>query len=356
MRAAFAIAASLLAGAAWAEPPVAAPAAPPADSIEIEPTAPDAPVIRAVLSGREVRLGEVFLLLVDVDHPPGVEVNLPAALPLGLDLEETARTDRLVPNPGGGLTRRFEVALMAFALGEVAVPPLPVTWTALGQVHQAATPALALTVVGALGEGEASLRDIAPPVAVVIEDRTLLWIGAAVLAVVLGALIGARIVHRRRRRPRLGDVDAAGVPLRSVHEEALARLAEVEASGALDADDRKPVYLMLSEIARAYAGRRFGIGALDLTTTELRARLAALPDPGGVLASFCDWLERCDLVKYARSDASEDEARQALYEARIFVERTREGAGDEAAGEAVSAPIAVTVSDERRGDVEGDRT
>jgi hypothetical protein len=292
--------------------------------IVIDPGLPDAPVVRASLSATEVGLGEVFYLFVAVDHQPGVEVNLPAALPIGPDFEETARTDRLIKNPAGGLTREFEVALMAFTLGDRLLPPVPVTWAAHGQVAQVASAPLAISVVGVIGEGDAELRDIAPPVDVLRRDLTLAWIAGGALGAVVLAVIVWRLARRRRRR--VATAVAAAEALRPPHDEALARLAAVEGSGALGAEDRKPVYLELSEIVRGYLARRYGFPARDLTTGEIRTRLAALPDPGEALARIADWLERCDLVKYAKGSATEDEARQALYEARIFVERTREDA------------------------------
>ncbi|HWM85905.1 MAG TPA: hypothetical protein VNO33_08700, partial [Kofleriaceae bacterium] len=106
----------------------------------------------------------------------------------------------------------------------------------------------------------------------------------------------------------------------------LARLDELEASDALDAADLKPVYLSMSEILRAYMGRRFGFPALDLTTFEIRRELMVRPGGQAAAELISGWLERADLVKFAGYLASADEARQALYDARIFIDRTRAGA------------------------------
>jgi hypothetical protein len=290
--------------------------------ILIAPGADDAPTVRASLSATEVGLGEVFYLFVSVDHQPGVEINLPAALPLGLEFEETARTDRLVKNPAGGLTREYEVALMAFALGPLVLPPIPVTWAAQGRAHDLATPPVPIKVTGVLTAADTTLRDIAPPVTVIRRDLRLVWIASGVLGALLVGLVTWRVVRRRRRDEAV--LAAATEATRPPHEEALARLAEVEGSGALDADDRKPAYLEMSEILRGYLGRRYGFPAPELSTGEIRARLLEGDDAAEPLVKIVDWLERCDLVKYARGKASEDEARQALYDARIFVERTRD--------------------------------
>jgi hypothetical protein len=284
--------------------------------------APDAPKVSASVAPPKVALGKTFSLFVRVTHPPGMQVNLPASLPLGGAFEETARTDTSRANPDGTITSDFEVGLMAFEVGEIQVPPMPVTYVAGGRTGEVATEAVPVEVFGVIGEGKADLRDISGPVGVERPDLTLVYVAAAVGGVLLlglGFWLGRR-AWRRRRRTVLARLPEA--IQRSAHEEALARLAEVEGSGALDADERKPAYLDMSEILRAYIGRRYGFPALDLTTDEIRRELDAR---GGGPASdlVCDWLARSDLVKFAGHDASPDEARQALYDARIYIDKTR---------------------------------
>ena len=302
------------------------------------PTAPDptvpapdtsappasAPTVSASASSQQVALGQVFYLFVRVVYDAGTQVNLPASLPLGAAFEETGRTDSIEKNQDGSFTRDYEIALQAFEVGDLVIPPIPVTYAAQGRAQEVLTQSVPIAVTGTIGEGEATLRDIRGPVAVERPDYTLIWVAAvftgALLLVV--AVLMLRSAFRRRRRRVLARLPEALV--RSAHDEALARLAEVEASGALDDADRKPAYLAMSEIIRAYIGRRWGFSALDLTTEEIRAHLVARPDGVAAADLVCGWLERSDFVKYARYDASPEEARQALYDARIFIDRTRQ--------------------------------
>lgn len=288
-------------------------------------TAPplNAPTVSASASSQEVALGQVFYLFVRVVYEPGTQVNLPASLPLGPAFEETGRTDVVEKNQDGTLTRDYEIALQAFEVGELVIPPMPVTWAAQGRAQEVATQAVPIEVTGTIGEGEAALKDIRGPVAVERPDYTLIWVAAVftgALLLVIAVLMLRGLVRRRRRRVLARLPEAL---VRSAHDEALARLAEVEGSGALDDPDRKPAYLAMSEIIRAYIGRRYGFPALDLTTEEIRRNLMARPDGAFAADLVCGWLEQSDFVKYARYDASPEEARQALYEARIFIDRTR---------------------------------
>ena len=283
----------------------------------------DAPTVNASVSSPTVVLGDEFYLFVRATYMPGMQVNLPASLPLGGAFEERRRTDSTQANPDGTITRDFEVALQAFEVGDLVIPPIPVTWAAQGRAQEVLTDPVQVQVSGLIGEGEAKLRDIAGPVEVERPDWTVVWIGIGVggaLVLLIAALLVRRAWRRRRRRALARLPEALQ---RSAHEDALARLDEVEASGALDAEDRKPAYLAMSEILRGYIGRRFGFPALDLTTDEIRRALDGRADGAVAAELIAGWLQKSDMVKYARGDASPDEARQALYDARIFIDRTR---------------------------------
>jgi hypothetical protein len=316
------------AGAAAGTPPATVPA----PVLE-----PDAPVVSAAVSGQEVVLGSTFYLFVRVVYQPGVQVNLPAALPLGTAFEESARADTTTVNADGTISRDFEVAVMAFEVGDLAVPPIPVTYAAHGRALEVRTEPVPIKVKSFIGDGEAALRDIAGPVGLERRDPTLLYVGVGVGLAVLGAVAALllRRVWRRRRREVLAAMPEA--VQRSAHDEAIARLDELEASGALDAGDLKPAYLQMSEIIRLYIGRRFGFPALDLTTFEIRRELQVRPAGPAAADMIAGWLEQADLVKFAGYQASPDEARQALYDARIFIDRTRAGLEAAAPAEPVAA-------------------
>ena len=310
----------------------AGPGTVPAPVLEAE-----APKVAASASSKEVVLGATFYLFVRVIYQPGVQVNLPASLQLGGAFEESARTDSTRVNADGTITRDFEVALMAFDVGDLAIPPIPVTYAAHGRANEVKTDPVAIRVKSFLGDGEATLRDIAGPVALERRDLTMVYVGAGALVAIAAVVLlwWVRRVLRRRRREVLARLPEA--VQRSAHDEALARLDELESSDALDAEDRKPVYLAMSEILREYIGRRFGFPALDLTTFEIRRELTARPGGPAAAELVSGWLERADLVKFAGYEASADEARQALYDARIFIDRTRAGAEAPAP---VQAPVA----------------
>jgi hypothetical protein len=94
------------------------------------------------------------------------------------------------------------------------------------------------------------------------------------------------------------------------------------ASGALEAEDRKPAYIELSEIVRVYLGRRYEFPALDSTSSEIRAYLRRRAGTEAALEILDDWLRVSDMVKYAGYQPPEEEARAAVAEARELIAAT----------------------------------
>jgi hypothetical protein len=270
----------------------------------------------------KVKVGEPFHVVVTATARADVLVNLPASFDTGdfevVERKETATAD--------GTEKTFDLTVVGWKPGALSLPGIPVDYVSRGKgdVKQARTTSLDVEVAAVLADPEqAQLSPLAPPVDVYVEDWTLVYVAGGVGgALVLGGVGWAmgRLVARRRRR--LAAAVAAAVDARPPHEVALERLAQLERSGRLDEVDRRPYYFELTEILRAYLGRRFGFDALDMTSTELveaLGRSPAGPEVGGAVEG---WLAGCDLVKYARVPVPREEGAAALAAARVLVERS----------------------------------
>lgn len=293
----------------------------------VAPPSLDAPVASAVVSARRVILARSFYLVVRVVYAAGIEVSLPTNLDFAGALEEIQRTDKTQTNPDGTETREFELEVMAFVTGQVTIPPIEITYTGRGEKSAVRTNPIAFEVSGVIGDGKGELRDIAPPVDVTRRDYSLAYtLSAALIGLVIIVLLVFLFVSYGRRRTESARLEATRVL--PPDEEALARLGALESRGDIDTSDLKPVYLEMSEILKTYIARRFGFPASELTTLEIRNELAARPNGEKAEALVRGWLESADLVKFANQRASSDDARRALYDARIFVETTRRSAVD----------------------------
>jgi len=150
-------------------------------------------------------------------------------------------------------------------------------------------------------------HDIAPPV-----DYSLLkpWVIVCVVLAVL-ALIGfvTWLVFRLRQRP---------IAVPTVRDRALAQL---EYAGA-EIEKLTPYQfsIRVSDILRGYVTEQFQLPVTRQTSVEFLNAIAAgslfSPNEKGLLEEF---LNRCDLIKFARFEATRNDSRLLLEEATRFV-------------------------------------
>jgi hypothetical protein len=261
-----------------------------------------------------VRLGEPFVYEIAVTHPGErrYDLRLPSELgafgALGM---ERHRED----GPNQAITT-FRLKLALYELGKHRLPDL--TFDVAGTGGEARFHASGPEVEGlsslATNDPEArKLLDIRGPVGFDVRSyRVLAWLaGLAALASL--AIVGARRLWalRERARPRL--------PLEQRAREALEQLAAKNLPGTGRA---REFYFALSDIVRGYVGERYGVEALECTSTELLDRLRRRDTPGLPFPDFTRFLREADLVKFARAPAEPDECNGALAFAARLVELT----------------------------------
>jgi hypothetical protein len=287
-------------------------------------TDPDAPTVAARVDRAEVHVGDPIRVSIVTVAKTGVPVNLPGTF----DLEPFSllgRDEATEQNLGDGRVRReFALRVAAYEPGPVELPAIDVTYLGpRGEVKTVRTAPIAIKIASLIAnEPEPALKDAATPVSVLEENRVPLYVGGAVLAAALGALLTVLVV--RKLRARRGE--RPGPPPRPAHEVALERLDRLGAYGFLEDADNRPFYFSVSEVIRDYLGARYGFDSLEMTTDELMAELQR--QAGRELASFMlaeiqGWLSACDLVKFAKVSPTANEARGALESAIRIVTATR---------------------------------
>lgn len=309
---------------------IAAPAAVGADA----PPATDtgAPTVAARVTPLEGHVGDPFVLTVSAIAERAVPVNLPSVVDLGpftvLDKAEAVEQDL----GDGRVKREFALTIAAYETGDLDVPPIEVTYLGKGgEVRTVRTEPVQVRLASLIAnEPEPELKENAPPVPVWKRDLFWAYVGGALLAAGLGALVTWLIVRRLRRRVVLRP----GPPPRPAHEIALERLDRLGALGFLENADNRPFYFAVSEVVRDYLGGRFGFDSLELTTAELVAELRRRADRELLLGEIEGWLSACDLVKFAKISPTAAEARGTLEIAIRIVESTRPRPEPQATGAA----------------------
>jgi hypothetical protein len=146
-------------------------------------------------------------------------------------------------------------------------------------------------------------------------ERALAW-GA------LGAVVGsiaAWLLYRWIKRPKPVPPPP---PPRPPWEVALERLDEVRHAGLLETGRFADFFDRVNDAVREYLGARFGFDGLESTTDEMLRALRRVPHFGIALPEIADFLQECDLVKFADMTPTLTECERALTQAERIVRTT----------------------------------
>ncbi|MCX6966877.1 MAG: DUF4381 family protein [Verrucomicrobia bacterium] len=154
------------------------------------------------------------------------------------------------------------------------------------------------------------LAPIAPPIPVFPYPMWMVVSVAVGAAIVLTAIIWA-VVRHIKNRPQ--------PPPPTPREWALAELAGLRSR--IEQIEPYPFSIEVSNVLRLFISREFRVRATQQTSPEFLASAAATPRfteaDKALLAAF---LEKADLIKFARVQASAQESEHLLEQARRFVE------------------------------------
>lgn len=154
-----------------------------------------------------------------------------------------------------------------------------------------------------------AIRDIAPPVYVFPYPLWMVYCGVGILIALL-ALVIWLVVRWVKRNP--------APPPPTPRQAALTALDDVRAR--IQTTDPYAFSILVSDILRTYISRQYSLHATQQTSPEFLASIAShakfTDAERQLLANF---LEKCDLLKFARIGASADENASLLDQAILFV-------------------------------------
>ncbi len=279
--------------------------------------------VQTRLSPDPSNVGDVLSYEVIVAFPQGITVNLPTQLDFS-PLHLVGTEDSPVEATGTSLRKTFTITLQHFAPGEAVIPAFALTTVdAQGAVQTVTVPSKPFTVEALLAnEADPVRKGEDAPVSIEYPNTRAETAIYAALAGIALALLGWWLVRRMLRKPA---VPPAPPPI-PAHEVALSALEELEGGELVHSEDLVPFYLQLTEIAKGYLEGRFGVPSLDRTTEEIRRELVRRADAIAPLSAdeVIAFLQRSDLVKFARFSPEGEEATQALGEVREMVLRSKD--------------------------------
>ncbi|QWR76413.1 BatD family protein [Candidatus Magnetomonas plexicatena] len=208
--------------------------------------------------------------------------------------------------------------MRGFTVGQYTIPAYTIKYKDGGFLKEAKTPPIRISIITQLPDNATEIADIKG-----IEDvgwkPIHSWIAAGVLlALALAALIYYLIKRRKLNKGKLPP------PLRA-HETAYEALRKLHEKNLISAGLIKDYFTELSLIVRVYIENRFFLKAPEMTTIEF---LAMVKDSTVLTeahkALLRDFLNRSDMVKFAKYGPTTDEIEMSFIAAKQFVDQTRE--------------------------------
>ena len=285
-----------------------------------------------------INVGDPVTVRLLVDHPADWAVQWPDSL--DLSPFEVLRYEVAEPGPapsGEGMRSAAALAVTSFELGELEIPPIEVAVAAPdGTVRTLLTDPFRIGVESVGLDESGDIRDIKGPLSLSRD-----WWALVPWLLLLAALAaGAYYLHRRlRSRPAAASPKPAPPP-RPYPIVALEALDELEASSLLERGRVKAYHIRISEIIRAYVEGQLEVPALEMTTREVVHGLRRASLSRAITESLQSFLDRCDLVKFAKLRPGADRSRELMGMARSLVAMTsggQTGADGQAAGPATGA-------------------
>ena len=265
----------------------------------------------------EVLVGDPIQYTVTVKRPPGVTVEWPSLGGAGGDVTVEA-SGAEAPHPDDGMTIEVRwYRLAGYSAGTHTIPEAVVKLKASdGAIQEERASAVTITVKSLLPSDWAhqDIREVKP----LIPIRSAWWWWLGGLAAIGGAAGAWWWWARGRKR-----AEAPSAPPRAPHDIACDALSKLRQEDFPSRNRYEEYYVRLSGIVRAYIEARFGVKAPEMTTEEfLQVTVNAQALSVSHRRLLQEFLERCDLVKFARYEPSRHEADEACEAAHRFIQDT----------------------------------
>ncbi|MGR3294151.1 MAG: BatD family protein [Candidatus Scalindua sp.] len=278
--------------------------------------------VSASVDKARATIGDKINYKITVDFPENIEVFFPETKDKvgGLAVKDFAVSD--IERDNGRITREFSYVLETYKVSSYIIPAFDIKYKEKlkSEVEVAKTPEIFIEVVTMLDADASDVRGIKPPVSLDKRYFKLYIIIAIVFGVLLLAAIVLHYIYHRKER----EMESIPEPL-PAHQIAYNELESLRAMDLISKGQIKEYYYRLSNIVRHYIENRFDLMAPDRTTEEFLAEMAVTGKLSEVHKELIgNFLEHCDMVKFAAYGPDSREIENSLNSAKKLVDETRE--------------------------------
>lgn len=274
----------------------------------------------------EITIGDKIQLGIRVKFTGDIAIQFPEFnRQLGVfAVKETNVAEGPKSEAGGYSTIERNYVLSSYEIGSQTIPPLKIIYKGTQGEGEVITNEIPVDIKGVLKEEENSgdIKDILAPVDVPISFKRLVpWVCAGFGVFALSGII-YWLINKRKRGQERQELEFAKRDPHEVAYELLERLSEEDliAKGLI-----KEYYYRITDILRHYIEDRFGLLAPERTTEEFLTEMAHTNKLENIHKLLIqEFLERCDMVKYARYGPSRMEIQETYDAAKRLIDETRE--------------------------------
>lgn len=282
--------------------------------------------VAAHVDKNEVTIGDKIKFGIQVKYKGDITIQFPeVGEQIGVfTIKETGLAGTPEREKDGYSVVERNYLLNSYEIGRQTIPSLKIKYKGSRGDGEVATSEVIIDIKGVLKEGEISgdIKDIFPPVDVPTSfKRLFLWISVALGVLLLSGIIYG-LVCKFKKRSKIQERQFVRRTPQEIAYELLERLSKEDliAKGLV-----REYYYRITNILRHYIEDRFGLLAPERTTEEFLTEMAhanQLDATHKILIR--EFLERCDMVKYAKYGPSNLEIKETYDAAKRFIDETIE--------------------------------
>ncbi len=260
-------------------------------------------------------IGDRIRLTVDLKYRAGTQIDFPEFKDGKIGDFEIKDSGREIKKGlfAGDLIRRWYY-IAAYSVGKHQVPYIEIKYKkkGTGEPKSVRTRVLNINIESLLPKEKmpADIKDVKGPL-FYFEINWLIISGAIIILIIITGVV----IYRFRKKP---------APVKLPHETALEEL-EAAKGDFLKNSDLKEYYALISDCVRRYIERSFKLKAPEMTTEEFLSSLRESTVLSlGQKDLLKEFLNACDLVKFAKYKPARSEMESVFVAARKFIEETKE--------------------------------